>query len=66
MKYILYHYQYCDRNGHTIFDAVASVRDIIAYAEETNKPICLLSIDLKEAFDKMSHTFSETSGIWDR
>ena len=33
------------------------MRDIIAYAEETNKPICLLSIDFKEAFDKISHTF---------
>jgi hypothetical protein len=57
MKDILHHNQYCGRNGQTIFDAVATVRDIIAYAEETNKPICLLSIDFKEAFDKMSHNF---------
>jgi len=57
MKDILHHKQYCGRNGQAIFDEVATVRDIIAYAEETNKPICLLSIDFKEAFDKMSHTF---------
>ena len=35
----------------------ATVQDIITYAEETNKPVCLLSIDFKDAFDKMSHTF---------
>ena len=57
MEDILHRNQYCGRNGQTIFDAVATVRDIIAYAEETNKPICLLSIDFKEAFDKMSHSF---------
>ena len=57
MKDILHHIQYCGRNGQTIFDAVATVRDIIAYQEETNKPICLLSIDFKDAFDKMSHAF---------
>ena len=32
------------------------MRDITAYAEEANKPICLLSIYFKDAFDKMSHT----------
>jgi len=57
MKDILHHNQYCWRNGQTVFDAVATVRDIIAYAEGTNKPICLLSIDFKDAFDKMSYAF---------
>jgi len=57
MEDILHRNQYCGRNGQTIFDAVATVRDIITYVEETNKPICLLSIDFKDAFDKMSHTF---------
>jgi len=33
------------------------MRVIIAYAEETNKPMCLLPIDFKDAFNKMSHTF---------
>ena len=61
MKDILHHNQYCERNGQTIFDAVATVRDIIANAEETNKPKYLLSIDFKEAFDKMSHTFPSRS-----
>ena len=26
-------------------------------AEGTNKPICTLTIDFKEAFDRMSHSF---------
>ena len=57
MNVILHHNQYCGRIGQTIFNAVGTVQDIIAYAAETRKPICLLSIDFKEAFDKMSHTF---------
>jgi len=58
MEDILHHNQYCGRYyGQTIFYVVATVRDIIAYAEETNKPICLLSIYFKDAFDKTSHTF---------
>jgi len=57
MKDIPHHNQYCGRIGQTIFDTIATVRDIVAHAEEATKPICLLSIDFKEAFDKMSHTF---------
>jgi len=57
MKDILHHNQYCGRNGQTIFDAVATVGNIIAYTEETNKAIRSLSIDFKDAFDKMPHTF---------
>jgi len=55
MDEVLHHKQYCGRNDKSIYDAVATVRDIIAYAEDT-KPICLLSIDFKDAFDKISHT----------
>jgi len=49
--------QYCGRNGKSIFDAVAPVRDIIAYAETTDSFLCLLSIEFSDAFDKISHTF---------
>ena len=41
---------------NTIFDAVAAVQDAIAYAETTRRPLCVLSLDLKEAFDRISHT----------
>ena len=57
MKDILHHNQYCGRNDQTIFEAIATVRDIITYAEGTNILICLLSIDFKDAYDRMSHSF---------
>jgi hypothetical protein len=47
----------CGRRGQTIFDAVASVRDIVAYSEVTKVPMCLLTIDCKEAFDRISHEY---------
>jgi Reverse transcriptase (RNA-dependent DNA polymerase). len=37
--------------GNTICDAVATVRDAIAYA-----PLCNLSLDLTAAFERISHT----------
>jgi len=54
---LLDHNQYCGRSDRSISDAVATVRDIIAYAEDTQKPTCLVSIDFKDAFDKISHNF---------
>ena len=57
MKGILHRNQYSGRVGSKIFEAIVSVRDIIAYAEETNRPTCVLTIDFKEAFDRMSHFF---------
>jgi len=45
------------RNNKSIYEAVATIRDIIAYAEDTQKPICLLSIDFKDALDNISHTY---------
>jgi len=57
MEEVLHHIQYCWRNDKSIYDAVATVRDIIGYAEDTQKPIFLLSIDFNDAFDKISHTF---------
>jgi hypothetical protein len=41
----------------TIFDAIATVRDAIAYAEVTQDPLCNLALDFKEAFDKISHKY---------
>ena len=43
--------QSCGVPGNTIFDAVATVRDYIAYAETTRRPICVVSLDFKQAFD---------------
>ena len=54
---ILHTHQYCGRSGKTIYDAVAAVRDISAYAETTHTSVCLLSLDFKDAFDNISHDY---------
>jgi len=41
--------------GNTIIDAVATVRDAIAYEESRRIPICVLSLDFKNAFDRIAH-----------
>jgi len=57
---ILHPSQYCGTPDKSIFDAVATIRDAIAFAEISGKPLCVLSLDFKEAFDKVSHTY-----LWD-
>jgi hypothetical protein len=52
--------QYCGIPGNTIFDAVATVRDVIAYAEHERRPICVLSLDFQHAFDRLSHEYIYT------
>jgi hypothetical protein len=49
--------QHCGLRGNTVFEAVAAVREAIAYAEVTNAPLCFVTIDFKEAFDKISHSY---------
>ena len=49
--------QYCGVPGNTIFDAVATVRDAIGYEETTQRPLCVVSLDFKQAFDRISHTY---------
>ena len=49
--------QYCGRPGNTIFDAVATVRDAITYAEVAWRPLCVLTLDFKEAFDRIWHKY---------
>jgi len=49
--------QHCEPHGTTIFVAAAAVRDVVAYAEVSGTPLCVLSIDFKEAFDKISHDY---------
>jgi hypothetical protein len=54
---LLHPSQYCGRQGSYIYDTLATVWDTIAFAEATQKPICVLSLDFAEAFDTMSHTY---------
>jgi hypothetical protein len=54
---VLHPSQYCGSPGKSIFDALATLRDAIAYAEVSRTPLCVLSLDFVEAFYKMSHTY---------
>jgi hypothetical protein len=49
--------QHCGVPGTSIFDAVATIRDAIAYAGTEQRPLCVVSLDFKEAFDRISQTY---------
>jgi hypothetical protein len=49
--------QHCGIHGTSMLDAVATVRDVIAYAEHMKKKLCLLTLDFKAAFDRLLHTY---------
>jgi hypothetical protein len=52
--------QHCGRHGNTIFEAVAAIRDIVAYTEVNNVSVCLLTIEFKEASDRIPHSYLNT------
>jgi hypothetical protein len=54
---LLYPIQFCGRPGNTIFEALASVREAIAVAEVKRKPLCILTLDFRDAFDRVSHKY---------
>jgi exonuclease III len=54
---ILHPSQHCGTSKNTIFDALATVRDAIAYAETMQTPLCVVTLDFKQAFDRISHTY---------
>ena len=49
--------QYCSVPGKSILEAVSVLRDVVAYAELTLTPICILSLDFRNAFDRISHLY---------
>ena len=49
--------QYCGLLGNTVFEAIASIRDAIGYAEVTRFPLYVVTIDLQGAFDNLSHEY---------
>jgi hypothetical protein len=49
--------QFCSVQGNTILDAVASIRDPIAYAEYHCTPLCVIALDFHNAFDRISHDY---------
>jgi hypothetical protein len=52
--------QYCGVSDNTLIDALAGIRDILAHCEDKGIPICLLKLDLKEAFNRISHHYLVT------
>jgi hypothetical protein len=54
---LLHPAQHCGLLGTTVFEALATIRDAVTYAEFTGTPLFLLSIDFKEAFDNISHDY---------
>ena len=48
---------YCGVPGSSILDAVTTIRDTIAYAECKRRPMCVLSLDFSNAFDKIAHEY---------
>ena len=50
-------HQHCGIPGTTVFDAAATIRDAIAYAEMKKVPLCAVSLDFQSTFDKISHNY---------
>jgi len=66
MPHVLQPSQFCGINEGTVFEADATVRDAVAYANARRTPMCVVTIDFKEAFDKISHSylFAVLKRIW--
>ena len=49
--------QYCGVPGNSILDAAATIRDTIAYVENKEIPMCVLSLDFRNAFNRIVHQY---------
>jgi hypothetical protein len=49
--------QFCGVPGNSILDALSCVRDVLAHAEDTGTPLCVLILDFKQAFERLSHQY---------
>lgn len=47
--------QFCSIPGNSIIETVSTVREAVAQAEKTNPPLCVLTLDFQEAFDRLRH-----------
>ena len=54
---LLHPSHYCGVSRNTIFDAVITIQNAIAYAETTLSPLFVVSLDFKQAFHRISHTY---------
>jgi hypothetical protein len=49
--------QYCAIPGKSILEAVSVMRDVMAHAELKQTPLCILSLEFRTAFDRISHQY---------
>ena len=49
--------QTCGVKGRTIFENIIFAQDAIFFANEYNKPLCILSLDQTKAFDRVNRSF---------
>ena len=49
--------QHCGMTGRTMIDTLATVRDVIANAQYTKTPLCIVTLDFAAAFDNISHDY---------
>ena len=61
---VLHPSQYCGTPGNTIFDAVATVRDAIAYADLTHAPLCILFWTSQKNLTKSRIHISDVKELW--
>ena len=52
---LLHPIQHCGVEDNNILGAISAIRDTLAEAELTHTPVCILSLDLKGAFDNIAH-----------
>ena len=48
---------FCGVSGNSILEAAALVRYAIAYTETSGSPLCVLTLDIQHAFDRISHHY---------
>jgi hypothetical protein len=64
---VIHPHQYCGREGGSIYEALATIRDAIAHTEITKTPMAMVSLDFSEAFDRISRLPTTDSGAaWSR
>ena len=49
--------QFCSVHGNSVIEALSTVRDAVAQAGITVTPLCVLTLDVYEAFDGLSHQY---------
>jgi hypothetical protein len=49
--------QFCGVPGNSILDTISCVWDVLAHAEATGTPLCVLTLDFKQASDRGSHQY---------